>query len=85
MQAKYTRLFAGEGADSFLEDMTAELQPVFTLPGLPAAIITVLKKGARLTDVQRTARQLDPSTTKLHDRRGYNPEKAASFFATHRI
>jgi hypothetical protein len=24
----------------------------------------------------------DPSTTKLYDRRGYNPEKAASFFAT---
>jgi hypothetical protein len=22
----------------------------------------------------------DPSTTKLYDRRGYNPEKAASFF-----
>jgi hypothetical protein len=25
----------------------------------------------------------DPSTTKLYDRRGYNPEKAASFFATY--
>src|SRR5438552_2820939 len=24
-----------------------------------------------------------PSTTKLYDRRGYNPEKAASFFATY--
>jgi hypothetical protein len=23
----------------------------------------------------------DPGTTKLYDRRGYNPEKAASFFA----
>jgi len=25
----------------------------------------------------------DPSTTKLYDRRGYNPEKASSFFATY--
>ncbi len=25
----------------------------------------------------------DPSTTKLYDRRGYNPEKAASRFATY--
>ena len=25
----------------------------------------------------------DPNTTKLYDRRGYNPEKAASFFATY--
>jgi hypothetical protein len=25
----------------------------------------------------------DPGTTKLYDRRGYNPEKAASFFATY--
>jgi integrase/recombinase XerD len=28
-----------------------------------------------------TAGHCDPSTTKLYDRRGYNPEKAASFFA----
>jgi integrase/recombinase XerD len=28
-------------------------------------------------------RARDPSTTKLYDRRGYNPEKAASFFATY--
>jgi hypothetical protein len=40
MQAKYTRLFAGEGGDSFLEDTTAELQPTFTLPGVPAAIFS---------------------------------------------
>jgi hypothetical protein len=24
-----------------------------------------------------------PGTTKLYDRRGYNPEKSASFFATY--
>jgi hypothetical protein len=35
-------------------------------------------------DVQKAAgRHRDPGTTKLYDRRGYNPEKAASFFATY--
>jgi hypothetical protein len=32
---------------------------------------------------QKAAGHRDPSTTKLYDRRGYNPEKAASFFATY--
>jgi hypothetical protein len=41
---------------------------------------TALENGAQLEDVLQKAR--DPSTTKLYDRRGYNPEKAASFFAT---
>ncbi len=36
-----------------------------------------------LEDVQEAAGHSDPSTTKLYDRRGYNPEKAASFFATY--
>jgi hypothetical protein len=34
-------------------------------------------------DVQKAAGHRDPGTTKLYDRRGYNPEKAASFFATY--
>jgi integrase/recombinase XerD len=42
-------------------------------------ITTALENGAQLEDVQKAR---DPSTTKLYDRRGYNPEKAASFFAT---
>jgi integrase/recombinase XerD len=46
-------------------------------------ITTVLKNGATLEDVQKAAGHADPSTTKLYDRRGYNPEKAASFFATY--
>jgi len=33
-------------------------------------------------DLQKAAGHRDPSTTKLYDRRGYNSEKAASFFAT---
>ena len=42
-----------------------------------------LENGAQLEDVQKAAGHRDPSTTKLYDRRGYNPEKAASFFATY--
>ena len=38
---------------------------------------------AQLEDVQKAAGHRDPTTTKLYDRRGYNPEKAASFFATY--
>jgi hypothetical protein len=39
-----------------------------------------LENGAQLEDVQKAAGHADPGTTKLYDRRGYNPEKAASFF-----
>ena len=46
-------------------------------------ITTALENGAQLEDVQKAAGHRDPSTTKLYDRRQYNPEKAASFFATY--
>ena len=46
-------------------------------------ITTALENGAQLEDVQKAAGHRDPSTTKLCDRRGYNLEKAASFFATY--
>jgi integrase/recombinase XerD len=46
-------------------------------------ITTALDNGAQLEDVQKAAGHRDPSTTKLYDRRGYNPEKSASFFATY--
>jgi site-specific recombinase XerD len=46
-------------------------------------ITTALENGAQLEDVQKAAGHRDLSTTKLYDRRGYNPEKAASFFATY--
>jgi len=46
-------------------------------------ITTALENGAQLEDVQKAAGHRDPSTTKLYDRRGYNPEKAASFFASY--
>ena len=41
---------------------------------------TALENGAQLEDVQEAAGHRDPSTTKLYDRRGYDPETAASFF-----
>jgi integrase/recombinase XerD len=47
-------------------------------------ITTALDNGASLEDVQSAAGHADPSTTKLYDRRGYNPEKSASFFAIER-
>jgi len=46
-------------------------------------ITTALNNGASLEDVQEAVGHADPSTTKLYDRRGYNPEKAASFFANY--
>lgn len=46
-------------------------------------ITTALENGCSLEDVQRAAGHAEPSTTKLYDRRGYNPEKSASFFATY--
>jgi len=48
-----------------------------------ATITPLLENGAQLEDVQKPAGHRDPSTTKLYDRLGYNPEKATSFFATH--
>jgi site-specific recombinase XerD len=46
-------------------------------------ITSALENGAQLEDVQKAAGHRDPSTTKLYDRRRYNPEEAASFFATY--
>lgn len=46
-------------------------------------ITTALNNGASLEDVQRDLGHADPSTTKLYDRRGHNPERSASFFATY--
>ena len=46
-------------------------------------ITTALENGAQLEDVQKAAGHRDPGATKLYDRRGYNPEKAANFFATY--
>ena len=47
-------------------------------PNGPPFITTALENGAQLEDVQKAASHRDSSTTKLHDRRGYNPERAAN-------
>jgi len=44
---------------------------------------TALENGRTLGDVQRAAGHTEPSTTKIWGRRGYNPEKSASFSATY--
>ena len=46
-------------------------------------IATALEDGCSLEDVQRAAGHADPSTTRLYDRRGYDAEKSASFFANY--
>jgi integrase/recombinase XerD len=46
-------------------------------------ITTALENRATLDDVQRAAGYAEPGIPKLYDRRGYNPEKSASFFATY--
>ncbi|MDB6136789.1 MAG: Phage integrase/recombinase family protein [Verrucomicrobiales bacterium] len=46
-------------------------------------ITTALDSGSPLEHVQRAAGHADPATTKLYDRRGYSPEKSASFFANY--
>lgn len=46
-------------------------------------ITTALENGANLEDVQRDVGHAEPSTTKLYDRRGHNPERSASFFANY--
>jgi len=46
-------------------------------------ITTALENGATPDHVQRAAGHSEPGTTQLYDRRGYNPEKSASFFATY--
>jgi hypothetical protein len=40
MEAKYTRLFAGDGGASFFEDLTVELQPGFSAPRVATTIFS---------------------------------------------
>lgn len=62
----------------------AGLDQGYTAHSMRATFITTaLSNGASLEDVQRDVGHADPSTTKLYDRRGHNPEKSASFFAVY--
>jgi site-specific recombinase XerD len=74
------------GIDRILRKYAAAagLGPGYSAHSMRATFITTaLNNGAALEDVQRDVGHADPSTTKLYDRRGYNPEKSASFFATY--
>ena len=44
---------------------------------------TALENAANIEEVQYAMGHADVSTTKLYDRRGHNPEKAAAFFANY--
>jgi integrase len=60
------------------------LTRLFSVHSMRATFITTaLENGAMIDDVQRAAGHSEPGTTKLYDRRAYNPEKSASFFATY--
>lgn len=60
------------------------LRDGFSAHSMRATFITrALDNGASLEEVQRAAGHADATTTKLYDRRGYNPEKSASFFASY--
>lgn len=75
-----------EGIDRILRKYAAQagLDRGYSAHSMRATFITTaLDKGASLEDVQRDVGHADPSTTKLYDRRGYNPEKSAAFFATY--
>jgi integrase/recombinase XerD len=56
----------------------------YSAHSMRATFITVaLQNGASLEDVQAAAGHANPSTTKLYDKRGYNPDKSAAFFANY--
>lgn len=44
---------------------------------------TSLANGSSLEDVQEALGHADATTTKLYDKRGFNPEKSAAFFANY--
>ena len=55
----------------------------YSAHSIRTTFITTLENGAQLEDVQKAAGHRDLSTTKLYDRRGYDPETTASLFATY--
>lgn len=56
----------------------------FSAHSMRATFATIaLTNGAKLENVQKAMGHADPSTTKLYDHRGDNPEEAAAFFANY--
>jgi site-specific recombinase XerD len=73
-----------DAIDRVLRKYAAALGLDYSAQSMRATFITTaLQNGCPLEDVQRAAGHVDASTTKLYDRRGYNQEKSASFFATY--
>jgi integrase len=63
---------------------TIRLPQGFSSHSMRATCATrALENGASLEQVQELLGHANPTTTKLYDRRGYNPERSASFFATY--
>jgi integrase len=78
------RHMSPDAIDRILRKYAAALGLYYSAHSMRATFITTaLDNGCPLEDVQRAAGHADASTTKLYDRRGYNPEKSASFFATY--
>ena len=66
---------------SFLEPHRRAVDRGYSAHSMRATFITTaIENGAQREDMQKAAEHRDPGTTKLYDRRGYNLEKAASFF-----
>lgn len=60
------------------------LPPGYSSHSMRATCATrALENGASLEQVQELLGHAKPSTTQLYDRRGYNPERSASFFVTY--
>jgi site-specific recombinase XerD len=86
LQSNPRRHLHSVGIDRLLRKYAASagLGPGYSAHSMRATFITTaLNNGASLEDVQRDVGHADPSTTKLYDRRGHNPEKSAAFFATY--
>jgi integrase/recombinase XerD len=86
LRTEARRAFHPIGIDRILRKYAAKvgLDNGYSAHSMRATFITTaLNNGASLEDVQRDVGHADPSTTKLYDRRGHNPEKSASFFATY--
>jgi hypothetical protein len=74
----------GHTRDAGITERGNQRDPVFSRPSAGPAKRKVNCHGdPRHRNPQRAAGHGDPGTTKLHDRRDYNPKKAASFFATY--
>ena len=85
-RANPLRHLQSEAVDRILRKYASAvgLGPGYSAHSMRATFITTaLANGASLEDVQRDVGHADPSTTKLYDRRGHNPERSAAFFATY--